>query len=148
MGGFDRHHARRCGGDLRQSEQILVAANARIGAARALYFPSISLTGLLGTVSTQLSSLFSRASRTWIYAGAASVPLFTAGGIEGTVQQAEAQQQQALLQYQKAIQISFREVEDSLISHQKAREQLSPSRARSMHCAPAGASHGCATTRV
>lgn len=110
--------------DLRQAEYILVAANARIGAARALYFPSISLTGLLGAASTQLSDLFSGAAWTWAYAGAASVPVFTAGGIEGTVQQAEAQQQQALLQYRKAIQTSFREVEDSLISHRKLREQL------------------------
>lgn len=110
--------------DLRQAEYILVAANARIGAARALYFPSISLTGLLGGVSTQLSDLFSGAARTWAYSGAASVPIFTAGGIAGTVQQAEAQQQQALLQYRKAIQTSFREVEDALVAHRKVREQF------------------------
>jgi multidrug efflux system outer membrane protein len=110
--------------DLRQAEQTLVAANARIGAARALYFPTISLTGLLGGVSTQLSNLFNGAARTWAFAGAATVPVFTAGGIAGVVQQSEAQQQQALLSYQRAIQTAFREVEDSLIAQQKIREQL------------------------
>jgi multidrug efflux system outer membrane protein len=110
--------------DLRQSEQNLIAANARIGAARALYFPTISLTGLFGGVSTQLSSLFNGPARVWSYAADATMPIFTAGGIAGTVQQAEAQQQQALLQYQKAIQNAFRETEDALVSTQKSREQL------------------------
>jgi multidrug efflux system outer membrane protein len=110
--------------DLRQAEQTLVAANARIGAARALYFPTISLTALLGTVSTQLSGLFTSAARTWAYAADATVPVFTAGRIGGVVKQTEAQQEQALLEYQKAIQTSFREVEDALIGHNKSREQL------------------------
>ena len=110
--------------DLRQSEQNLIAANARIGAARALYFPTISLTGLLGGVSTQLASLFSGSARVWSYAADATMPIFTAGGIAGLVQQAEAQQQQALLQYQKAIQNAFRETEDALVSNQKSRDQL------------------------
>ncbi len=110
--------------DLRQSEQNLIAANARIGAAKALYFPTISLTALFGGVSTQLSSLFSGASRVWSYAGDASMPIFTAGRIAGVVQQAEAQQKQALLQYQKSIQTAFQEVEDSLIGLQKSREQV------------------------
>ena len=110
--------------DLRQSEQNLIAANARIGAARALYFPTISLTGLLGGVSTQLSSLFSGSARVWSYAADATMPIFTAGGIAGVVQQAEAQQQQALLQYQKAIQNAFRETDDALVAAQKTREQL------------------------
>jgi multidrug efflux system outer membrane protein len=110
--------------DLRQAEQTLIAANARIGAAKALYFPTISLTGLLGAASTQLSSLFSGASHTWSYAASATTPIFTAGRISGIVQQAEAQQQQALLQYQKSIQTSFQEVEDALVAQGKTREQL------------------------
>jgi multidrug efflux system outer membrane protein len=110
--------------DLRQAEQNLIAANARIGAARALYFPTISLTALLGSVSAELSNLFSGPSRVWSYAGDASVPIFTAGSIAGVVKQTEAQQQQALLQYQKSIQIAFKEVEDALISLQKSREQV------------------------
>ena len=110
--------------DLRQAEQDLIAANALIGAARALYFPSISLTGLLGTASGQFSSLFTGPARVWSYAGAVTLPIFTAGSIGGQVKQAEAQQQQALFQYQKAIQVAFQEVADALISLQKTREQL------------------------
>jgi len=110
--------------DLRQAEQDLIAANARIGAAKALYFPTISLTALFGGVSTQLSSLFSGASRVWSYAGDATVPVFTAGRISGVVKQSEALQQQALLQYEKSIQTAFKEVEDALVSLQKSREQV------------------------
>jgi len=110
--------------DLRQAEQDLIAANALIGAARALYFPSISLTGLFGSASGQFSSLFTGPARVWSYAGAVTLPIFTAGSIGGQVKQAEAQQQQALFQYQKAIQVAFQEVADALISLQKTREQL------------------------
>ncbi|CAB3776763.1 efflux transporter outer membrane subunit [Pararobbsia alpina] len=110
--------------DLREAEQNLVAANALIGAARALYFPTISLTGLLGTESSQLSKLFTGPARIWSYAGSLTVPIFTAGNISGQVRQAEAQQQQALLQYQQAIQVAFQEVADALIALQKSREQL------------------------
>jgi outer membrane protein, multidrug efflux system len=110
--------------DLRQAEQDLIAANALIGAARALYFPSISLTGLFGSASGQFSSLFTGPARVWSYAGAVTLPIFTAGSIGGQVKQAEAQQQQALFQYQKAIQVAFQEVADALVSLQKTREQL------------------------
>ncbi|MFM0351829.1 TolC family protein, partial [Paraburkholderia sp. RL17-347-BIC-D] len=67
--------------DLRQAEQNLIAANALIGAARALYFPSISLTGLFGTASGQFSKLFTGPARIWSYAGSLTVPIFTAGSI-------------------------------------------------------------------
>lgn len=110
--------------DLRQAEQNLISANALIGAARAQYFPSISLTGLLGAVSGDLSDLFNGASKTWSFGASASVPIFTGGNIAGQVQQAEAAQRQALLQYQKAIQVAFQEVEDALVSLQKSRAQL------------------------
>jgi multidrug efflux system outer membrane protein len=110
--------------DLRQAEQDMIAANALIGAARALYFPSISLTGLFGTASTQFSNLFTGPARVWSYAGAVTMPIFTAGNISGQVKQAEAQQQQALYSYQKAIQVAFQEVADSLITLQKSREAL------------------------
>ncbi|KAA0995562.1 efflux transporter outer membrane subunit, partial [Paraburkholderia panacisoli] len=86
--------------DLLQAEQNLVAANALIGAARALYFPSISLTGLFGSASGAFSKLFEGPARIWSYAGSLTVPIFTAGSISGQVKQAEAQQQQTLFQYQ------------------------------------------------
>jgi multidrug efflux system outer membrane protein len=110
--------------DLMEAEQNLVAANALIGAARAEYFPSISLTGLFGTLSNESSKLFTGPARVWSYAANIGVPIFTAGGIAGQVKQAEAQQQQALFQYQKTIQVAFQEVEDALLSLQKSREQL------------------------
>src|SRR5262249_54040244 len=75
--------------DLRQAEQQLVAANARIGVAKAAYFPTISLTGALGTASTQLSSLFSASTGLWSYGASLVAPIFTAGAIAGQVQQAE-----------------------------------------------------------
>jgi multidrug efflux system outer membrane protein len=110
--------------DLVQAEQNLVAANALIGAARALYFPSISLTGLFGTASVEFSRLFTGPARVWAFAGSVSVPIFTAGSISGQVKQAEAQQQQALYQYEESIQTAFQEVDDALIALQKSREQL------------------------
>jgi multidrug efflux system outer membrane protein len=110
--------------DLRQAEQDLVAANAQIGAAKALYFPQISLTGLLGTQSGQFSKLFTGPSRVWSFAGSIAQPVFEGGAIVGQVKQAEAVQQQALYSYRKAIQVAFQEVDDALISSQKLREQF------------------------
>jgi outer membrane protein, multidrug efflux system len=110
--------------DLLQAEQDLVAANALIGAARALYFPQISLTGLFGTASTAVSSLFTGPSRVWSFAGQVTQPIFTAGNIAGQVKSAEAGQQAALLTYQKAIQVAFQEVDDALIASRKLHEQL------------------------
>lgn len=110
--------------DLREAEQNLIAANAQIGAARAAYYPSISLTGLLGVASTDLSDLFSGTSRIWQYGGSIAQPIFTGGLLAGQVQVAEAQQQQALFTYQKAIQNAFREVNDALIDQDRTRAQL------------------------
>ncbi|EUC11582.1 UNVERIFIED_ORG: YmgG-like glycine-zipper protein [Burkholderia sp. CF145] len=91
---------------------------------RAAAFPTISLTGLFGTASGQFSKLFTGPARIWSYAGSLTVPIFTAGSISGQVSQAEAQQQQALFQYQQSIQVAFQEVDDALIALQKSREQL------------------------
>lgn len=110
--------------DVLQAEQNLVAANALIGAARALYFPQISLTGLLGSSSTQLSRLFSGPANTWAFAGALTQPIFSAGNIAGQVEQAKARQQQALYTYQKAVQSAFQEVSDALLGVGKSRERL------------------------
>jgi multidrug efflux system outer membrane protein len=110
--------------DLRQAEQQLVAANALIGAARAQYFPTISLTGLLGYISKDFSSLFTGSTKVWSYGLGVTAPIFTGGGIAGQVRQAEAQQQEALLTYQKAIQVAFQEVSDALLTHAKSRDKL------------------------
>ena len=114
--------------DIRRTEQDLIAANALIGAARAAYFPTISLTGLFGYASTSLSNLFDGPNKVWSYGAPITMPLFTAGAIAGQVQAAEATQQQALFGYQKAIQEAFREVNDALVSQDRTREQLKAQR--------------------
>jgi multidrug efflux system outer membrane protein len=110
--------------DLRRAEQELIAANALIGAAKAAYFPTISLTGLFGYSSTSLSNLFQGENKVWNYGLPISMPIFTAGALAGQLQSAEATQQQALFSYQKAIQEAFREVNDALINQDRTREQL------------------------
>jgi multidrug efflux system outer membrane protein len=110
--------------DIKQAEQNLIAANARIGVARALYFPTISLTGNYGWASTNLSNLFSGPSGAWNWAAGFSAPIFTGGSIYGQNIAADAIQQQALFSYQKAIQNAFRDVENALIDQKKTREQI------------------------
>lgn len=110
--------------DIRQAEQVLISANARIGEARALYYPTISLTGLLGYSSTDLSNLFTGSTKVWSLASPLTMPIFTAGRIKGEVKAAEAFQQQALYNYQAAIQNGFREVEDALVDRVKFQERL------------------------
>ena len=110
--------------DIRQAEFNLIAANARIGAAKALYYPSISLTGLYGSVSKSFDTLFSGPAELYSYGAAAVGPIFTGGAISGQVGAAEARQQQSLLAYQRAIRSAFGDVENALIASQKSREAL------------------------
>ncbi|MFL6580257.1 MAG: efflux transporter outer membrane subunit [Burkholderiales bacterium] len=110
--------------DLRQAEQVLVAANARIGQARAAYYPSISLTGFFGTESSVLSGLFDPQARMWQFAGSAAQTVFDAGRTKSQVGVAEARQQQALAQYQNAIQNAFKDALDALVAQRKAREVM------------------------
>jgi multidrug efflux system outer membrane protein len=110
--------------DILQAEQNLIATNAQIGAAKALYFPTISLTGDYGRESSQLSNLFSGPARIWSYAGSFTGPIFTAGAISGQVRQAEAGQQAALQSYELSIQSAFADVENALVARQKIGEQL------------------------
>lgn len=110
--------------DIIQSEQSLIAANAEIGVARAAYFPSITLTGALGAASSDIGKLFGPGTAMASAGGQLLAPLLNFGKISGQVKQAEAQQQQALYQYQQTILTAFREVEDALIKTSKGREQL------------------------
>lgn len=110
--------------DIRQAEQDLVAANARIGAAKALYFPTISLTGAFGWSSTDLSMLFSGPSQAWTWAGTFISPIFTGGAVTGNYKATQAIQQQALFRYQQAVQTAFKEVNDALVDQKRTREQL------------------------
>lgn len=109
--------------DIAEAEQVLIAANARIGVARSLYFPRIALTGLYGTASTDFDDLFHGPSEIWSLGGDALAPIFTFGAISGQVKQAEAIQKQALFQYEQTILAALREVEDALIGTTKGREQ-------------------------
>ncbi len=108
--------------DIRAAEQDLIAANAQIGVARAAYFPQLSLSGVLGGESTQLSSLFSGPNSAWSLVPQVTQPIFTAGRLKSGVKLAEAQREHALIQYQKSIQTAFAEVSNSLIAHQRVRE--------------------------
>ena len=108
--------------DIHEAEQQLIAANAQIGVARAAYFPSISLTGTAGFMSSALTDLFTKPAGAWDVAASVAQPLFTAGKLQANVRLAEAQQQQALLAYQQTIQNAFRDVSDALVAYQKTRE--------------------------
>lgn len=110
--------------DILQAEQNLIAANAQIGAAKALYFPTISLTADYGKSSADLNDLFKGRSRVWSYAGSVTGPIFTGGSIWGQVTQAKAVQQASLFAYLQSIQAGFADVESALISRQKLEEQL------------------------
>jgi outer membrane protein, multidrug efflux system len=108
--------------DLREAEQKLIATNARIGVARAAYFPSISLTGLLGTESSALGDLFSGPSRIWNFAGNLTQPLWGAGRLNNQVAAAEARNDAAVAQYKSAVANAFREVQDAIGAQRAAHD--------------------------
>lgn len=110
--------------DIRQAEQTMVAANASIGAARALFFPNISLTAAAGFANTELSDLFKSGSTTFSIAPSLYLPIFTAGRNQANLDVAKTSKQIAAAQYEKAIQTAFREVSDALVSRQSLAEQL------------------------
>jgi len=108
--------------DIRQAEQNLIAANAQIGAARALLFPQVSLTGLFGGQSRALTSLFTEPARMASIGPSALIPIFHAG-LRSGVRLTEAQQREALITYEKTIYGALREVSDAFIVHDRTREQ-------------------------
>ncbi|HYQ39915.1 MAG TPA: AdeC/AdeK/OprM family multidrug efflux complex outer membrane factor [Pseudomonas sp.] len=110
--------------DILQAEHALKAANANIGAARAAFFPSISLTASAGTTSSQLSGLFDAGSGTWLFQPKINLPIFTAGRLKASLDYAKVQKEIQVAQYEKAIQTAFREVADGLAARGTYREQL------------------------
>ena len=110
--------------DLQQAEQQLIAANAQIGAAKAQYFPTISLTGNFGQASEELGNLFKGPARVWSFGGSIIGPIFTGGAISGQVAQATAAQKAALYSYELSIESAFADVESSLVARQKLGEQV------------------------
>jgi outer membrane protein, multidrug efflux system len=108
--------------DIQRAEQLLVAANAEVGVAKAAYFPQISLTGSGGFESAALSALFSGGSTIWSAALGALQPVFTAGRLRSRAELAEARRQEAELIYQQTVQQAFSEVSDALVGYRKLRE--------------------------
>jgi multidrug efflux system outer membrane protein len=111
--------------DIRQAEQLLIAANAQIGVAKAAFFPQISLTGAGGGAfgrSNLFSSMMSSQAAIWSYGVQVSQPIFTGGALKGNLHLAEAQHQEALIAYKEAIQHAFGDVSDALIGYQKLHE--------------------------
>lgn len=109
--------------DIVQAEQQLIAANANIGAAMALYFPTISLTGLVGSVSTAFGDWLSGPASAWQLAAGLSGPVFTGGAIAGQVAGAEAGERAALAAYQQTILQALRETNDALTGTEKRRAE-------------------------
>ena len=108
--------------DIQSVEQQLVAANARIGVAKAAYFPQITLTATAGYQSSALTDLFSGPAGMWAFGAQLTQPIFEGGRLRSGVRLTEAQKQEAVLLYQHTIQQAFREVADSLIAYRKNQE--------------------------
>ncbi len=115
--------------DIRAAEQQLIGANASIGAARANFFPRISLTGSAGTASSQLSGLFKAGSLGWTFAPSVVLPIFDYGRNSANLGAAKAGRDIAVAQYEKSIQVAFREVSDALAGQATFAEQLRAQRA-------------------
>jgi multidrug efflux system outer membrane protein len=120
--------------DILQAEQQLISANARIGVARALYYPSISLTGAAGSSSPELGDLFSGPARTWSFVGQLLGPIFAGGSIKAANAQADARHEQALASYESTIQDAFRDVDDALatVASSRAVQEASERRTASL----------------
>ena len=108
--------------DIRAAEENLVAQRALVSAAKKAFFPTISLTGIFGFESNQLSSLFSGPTKAWTFVPQITQPIFTGGRLKSEVKFAKAQRELAIVQYQQTIQNAFKEVSDALIQYQKVRE--------------------------
>ena len=116
--------------DIRQAEHTLRSANANIGASRAAFFPSISLTASGGTSSAELSGLFKNASGTWLFSPQINLPIFSGGRNRANLDVANVTKQIEVANYEKAIQIAFREVADALAARSTLDEQIAAQAAR------------------
>ena len=110
--------------DVLEAEQDLVSANAMIGATRAMYFPTISLTGAFGSSSESLKNLWKGDAKTWSFAGVVSMPIFQGGSIYSQVKQAEAEQRAALARYEGTVQSAFADVDNALSMRMRVNQQL------------------------
>jgi multidrug efflux system outer membrane protein len=108
--------------DVRQAEQLLIAANAQIGVAKADFFPQIALTAAGGFLSAALSGLFSGPAGTWTFGASAAQPIFQGGRIRNRLELAKARTEEASFNYQRTVQLAFRDVSDALIAYRKSQE--------------------------
>lgn len=108
--------------DVRYAEQALTAANANIGAAKAAFFPTVTLTGFYGYQSVALSDLFTSPARTWQFGPAVTLPLFTGGRLRSEYKLSKARFEEALAVYQQTVQNAFRDASDGLIAYQRTQE--------------------------
>lgn len=106
--------------DIRAAEFLIMAYNANIGVARAQFFPSISLTGMLGTLSSGVSNLFSHGAGTWNYGVTGSIPILDWGRNWYNLKDAEAQKAAAIAAYRKTVQVAFKDIRDSLVAQREA----------------------------
>ena len=116
--------------DVRQAEQQLLANNANIGAARAAFFPRLTLTGSAGIVGSDLERLFSAGTSAWTFAPQVLLPIFDAGRNQANLDAAKVGRDIAVAQYEKTIQTAFREVADALAARTTLTEQLRAQRAQ------------------
>lgn len=129
--------------DIRASEHRLRGRNANIGAARAAFFPRISLTGMFGSSSADLSNLFESGQRAWSFAPQITLPIFDAGRNSANLDLAQVRKDMAIAEYEKTIQIAFREVSDALAAtdtlgrEEKARRALATSSSEALRLAEA-----------
>ncbi|VVQ16473.1 efflux RND transporter outer membrane subunit EmhC [Pseudomonas fluorescens] len=114
--------------DILQAEYNLKAANANIGAARAAFFPSISLTANAGSLSPDLSGLFKGGSGTWLFQPQINLPIFNAGSLRASLDYSKIQKDIGVANYEKSIQTAFQEVADGLAARQTYTEQLQAQR--------------------
>ncbi|MGQ7815218.1 AdeC/AdeK/OprM family multidrug efflux complex outer membrane factor [Metapseudomonas furukawaii] len=115
--------------DVLQAEHQLKAANANIGAARAAFFPSVSLTANAGSLSDELSGLFDAGSGSWLFQPSISLPIFNAGRLKANLEYSELQKDIQVANYEKAIQVAFQEVADGLAARTTYQQQLDAQRA-------------------
>ena len=111
--------------DILEAEHGLMAANANIGAARAAFFPSITLTSSVSSSSSDLSSLFNATSGMWFFVAIIDIPIFNAGRNQSNLDLAEIRQQQSVVNYEQKIQNAFKEVADALVLRQSIADQIS-----------------------
>lgn len=108
--------------DLRQAEQVLVAANAKVGVAKAAFFPQVTLTASAGQVSAEVSDLFKGPANTWSFGPKVTIPIFTGGQLRGQYAASKSQREQALISYERAVQNAFADTANALITRAKSHE--------------------------